>query len=78
MAYLEPGSPWENGYCESFDARLHDEVLSGEVFHSLCAAQILIEQWRKHYSTIRPHSALGYRPTAPETIVPIDQRPVMY
>ena len=53
-AYIEPGSPWENGYCESFNARLRDELLNGEVFYSLREAQILIEQWRKHYNTKRP------------------------
>ncbi|MEZ5826289.1 MAG: IS3 family transposase [Geminicoccaceae bacterium] len=77
-AYIEPGSPWENGYCESFNARFRDELLNGEVFYSLREAKILIEQWRKHYNTKRPHSALGYRPPAPETIVPMDPRPVMH
>ena len=77
-AYIEPGSPWENGYCESFNARLRDELLNGEVFYTLKEAQIIIEQWRKHYNTKRPHSALGYRPPAPETIVPMDQRPIMH
>ncbi|MEM9912732.1 MAG: IS3 family transposase [Pseudomonadota bacterium] len=77
-AYIEPGSPWENGYCESFNARLRDEFLNGEIFYSLREAQILIEEWRKHYNTKRPHSALGYRPPAPETIVQMDQRPVMH
>ncbi|MCK0172542.1 IS3 family transposase [Aliiroseovarius sp. S1123] len=77
-AYIEPGSPWENGYCESFNARLRDELLNGEVFYSLREAQILIEQWRKHYNTKRPHSALGYRPPAPETIVPMEQTPIMH
>ena len=77
-AYIEPGSPWENGYCESFNARFRDELLNGEVFYCLRAAQILIEQWRKHYNTIRPHSALGYRPPVPETIVQMDQRPLMH
>ncbi|UWQ74978.1 IS3 family transposase [Leisingera sp. M658] len=77
-AYIEPGSPWENGYCESFNARLRDELLNGEIFYGLREAQILIEQWRKHYNTKRPHSALGYRPPAPETIVLVDQRPVMH
>jgi putative transposase len=59
-AYIEPGSPWENGYCESFNARFRDEFLNGEIFYSLREAQILIEEWRKHYNTKRPHSALGY------------------
>ena len=77
-AYIEPGSPWENGYCESFNARLRDEFLYGEVFYSLREAEILVEQWRRHYNTRRPHSALGYRPPAPETFVPLDQRPVMH
>ncbi len=77
-AYIEPGSPWENGYCESFNARFRDELFDGEIFYSLREAQILIEQWRKHYNTKRPHSALGYRPPAPETIVPMDQRPTMH
>lgn len=68
----------ENGYCESFNARLRDEFLNGEVFYSLRKAEILVEQWRRHYNTRRPHSALGYRPPAPETFVPLDQRPVMH
>ncbi len=77
-AFIEPGSPWENGYVESFNARFRDELLNREVFYSLREAQIVIENWRKHYNTKRPHSALGYRPPAPETIVPIDQRPIMH
>jgi putative transposase len=77
-AYIQPGRPWENGYCESFNARFRDELLNGELFYTLREAQILIEQWRKHYNTTRPHSALGYRPPAPETVVPMDQRPVMH
>ncbi len=77
-AYIEPGSPWENGYCESFNARLRDELLNGEVFYTLKEAQIIIEQWRKHYNTTRPHSALGYRPPAPETIIPMVPRPIMH
>jgi putative transposase len=59
-AYIEPGSPWENGYCESFNARFRDELLNGEIFYSLREAQILIEQWRIHYNTVRPHSSLRY------------------
>jgi putative transposase len=62
--YIEPGSPWENGYCESFNGKLRDECLNQEIFYSLKEAQIIIEQWRKHYNTVRPHSALGYRPRA--------------
>ena len=77
-AYIEPGSPWENGYCESFNARLRDELLNGEVFYTLKEAQIILEQWRKHYNTKRPHSALGYRPPAPEAIILVDQRPIMH
>ena len=77
-AYIEPGSPWENGYVESFNARFRDELLDGEIFYSLREAQILIEQWRRHYNTVRPHSALGYRPPAPESIVLMDQRPLMH
>jgi transposase InsO family protein len=77
-AYIEPGSPWENGYCESSNASFRDELLDGEIFYSLREAQIPIEQWRKHYNTKRPHSALGYRPPAPEIIVPMDQRPTMH
>ncbi len=77
-AYIEPGSPWENGYCESFNARFRDELLNGEIFYTLKEAQIVIEQWRKHYNTVRPHSALGYRPPAPEVVVPLDLRPSMH
>jgi putative transposase len=65
--YITPGSPWENGYCESFNAKLRNELLNGEIFYTLREAQVLIEQWRQHYNRIRPHSALGYRPPAPET-----------
>ena len=67
-AYIEPGSPWENGYCESFNVRLRDELLDGEIFYSLKEAQTVIEAWRRHYNTIRPHSALAYRPPAPEVV----------
>jgi len=77
-AYITPGSPWENGYCESFNARFRDELLNGELFYSMREAQIIIEEWRKHYNTVRPHSALGYRPPAPESIIPMDQRPIMH
>ena len=68
--YIEPGSPWENGYCESFNSKLRDELLAGELFSTLYEAQVLIERWRQHYNTIRPHSSLGYRPPAPETVLP--------
>jgi transposase InsO family protein len=63
--YIEPGSPWENGYCESFNGKLRDECLNGEIFYSLKEAQVVIEHWRVEYNTRRPHSALGYRPPAP-------------
>jgi putative transposase len=65
--YIEPGSPWENGYVESFHGRLRDELLNGELFDTLWEARVLLEQWRREYNAIRPHSALGYRPPAPET-----------
>ena len=68
-AYIEPGSPWENGYVESFNGKLRDELLNAEVFNTLAEARVLIEQWRTHYNTVRPHSSLGYRPPAPEVIV---------
>jgi putative transposase len=68
--YIEPGSPWENGYCESFNGKLRDEFLNGEIFYSLKEAQILTERWRVEYNTARPHSALGYRPPAPQAILP--------
>ncbi len=66
--FIEPGSLWENGYVESFNGKMRDELLNGEIFYSLKEAQILIEQWRKAYNAVRPHSALGYRPPAPEAI----------
>jgi putative transposase len=69
--YIEPGSPWENGYCESFNGKLRDECLNGEVFYSLKEAQIVIERWRVEYNTERPHSALGYRPPAPAACSPL-------
>jgi transposase InsO family protein len=68
--YIEPGSPWENGYCESFNGKLRDECLNGEIFYSLKEAQIVIEKWRVEYNTRRPHSALGYRPPAPAAYSP--------
>ena len=69
-AYIEPGSPWENGFIESFNARLRDELLNGEIFYSLKEAQIVIESWRRHFNTVRPHGSLGYRPPAPEVLIP--------
>ncbi len=68
-AYIEPGSPWENGYCESFNSKLRDELLNGEVFCTLQEARIVIESWRQHYNTVRPHSSLGYKPPAPEAFI---------
>jgi putative transposase len=64
-AFIEPGSPWENGYCESFNAKLRDELLNGEIFYSLAEARAVIEAWRQHYNTVRPHSSLDYKPPAP-------------
>ena len=66
--YIEPGSPWENGYNESFNGKLRDELLDREIFYTLQEAKVLIEQWRRHYNRVRPHSALGYRPPAPEAM----------
>ncbi len=68
--YIAPGSPWENGDNESFNGKLGDDLLDGEIFHSLNEAQAPIERWRHHYNTVRPHSALGYRPPAPQAIAP--------
>ena len=68
--FIEPGSPWENGYCESFNSKLRDELLNGEIFTTLREAQVLIESWRRHYNAVRPHSSLGYRPPAPLAILP--------
>jgi putative transposase len=69
-AYIAPGSPWENGFIESFNARLRDELLDGEIFYSLREAQVVIESWRRHYNTVRPHASLGYRAPVPEVFVP--------
>ncbi len=63
--YIEPGSPWENGYCESFNSKLRDEFLNGEIFYSMKELRVLAERWRVHYNTVRPHSSLGYRSPAP-------------
>ncbi len=68
--YIEPGSPWENGYVESFNGKLRDELLNREVFETLREAQVLIERWRREYNQRRPHSALGYRSPAPEAFLP--------
>jgi putative transposase len=69
-AYITPGSPWENGFIESFNARLRDELLNGEIFYTLREAQIVIESWRRHYNAVRPHASIGYRAPAPEVFVP--------
>ena len=68
--YITPASPWENGYNENFNGSLRDELLNGEIFYSLTEAKVLIEAWRRHYNTIRPHSSLGYHPPAPQTATP--------
>ena len=79
--FIAPGSQWENGYNESFNGKLRDELLNGEIFYSLKEAKVVIEQWRKYYNTKRPHSALGYRPSAPVAYSPIptplDQTAIM-
>jgi putative transposase len=79
--FIAPGSPWENGYNESFNGKLRDELLNGEIFYSLKEAKVVIEQWRRHYNTKRPHSALGYRPPAPVVYspipVPLEQSEIM-
>jgi transposase InsO family protein len=67
--FIEPGSPWENGYIESFNGKMRDELLSREIFTTLQEAKVLIEQWRREYNQVRPHSALGYRPPAPEVLL---------
>jgi transposase InsO family protein len=68
--FIEPGSPWENGYNESFNGKLRDEPLDREIFYTLLEAQVLVEWWRQQYNRIRPHSSLGYRPPAPEAVMP--------
>ena len=79
--FIEPGSPWENGYNESFNGKLRDQLLNGEIFYSLKEATIIIEGWPIHYNTRRPHSALGYKPPAPVTRAikptPINQPAIM-
>jgi len=69
--YIEPGSPWENGYIESFNGKMRDELLNREIFTTLQEAKVLIEQWRREYNQVRPHSARGYRPPAPEAILSV-------
>jgi putative transposase len=72
--FIEPGSPWENGYIESFNGKLRDELLNREIFTTLTEAKILIEQWRREYNQIRPHSALEYQPPAPAAILTMATR----
>jgi putative transposase len=69
--FIEPGSPWENGYIESFNGKMRDELLNGEMFDTILEASVVTEQWRRQYNQRRPHSALGYRPPAPEAILPV-------
>ncbi len=64
--FIEPGSPWENGYVESFNGKLRDELLNREIFYTLTEAQVLVRRWRRQYNQVRPHSSLGYQPPAPE------------
>jgi transposase InsO family protein len=74
--FIEPGSPWENGYVESFNGKLRDELLNPEAFDTLLEARVLVERWRRDYNRVRPHSSLGYRPPAPEAILPGPPAPV--
>jgi len=67
--FIEPGSPWENGFIESFNGKLRDELLNVELFDTLLEARVLTERWRRHYNVVRPHSSLGYRPPAPEALL---------
>ena len=73
--FIEPGSPWENGYIESFNGKMRDEFLNDEIFYSLKEANVLLEQWRIYYNTIRPHSSLGYKPPAPKTTIEVQSTP---
>ena len=75
--YIEPGSPWENGYIESFNGKLRDELLDREVFYTLLEVRVLTERYRRTYNQVRPHSSLGYRPPAPEALLPADSVPVL-
>ena len=75
IKHIEPGSPWENGYVESFNGKLRDELLDREVFYTLLEVRVLTEQYRQTYNRIRPHSSLGYRPPAPGTLLPEEPCP---
>ena len=68
--FIEPGSPWENGYNESFNGKLRDQLLNGEIFYTLREAKVILEWWRWHYNHVRPHSSLRFRPPAPEAMLP--------
>jgi len=74
--FIEPGSPWENGYVESLNGKLRDELLNREIFYTLTEAKVLVEHWRREYNQVRPHSSLGYRPPAPEAIRPLPTPPL--
>jgi len=74
--YIEPGSPWENGYVESFNGKMRDELLNGEIFYTIKEAQVMIEQWRRYYNTVRPHSSLGYKAPVPQSHL-LDLKPIM-
>lgn len=76
--FIEPGSPWENGYVESFNGKLRDELLNWEIFTTVSEAQVLLEGWRTEYNSVRPHSALGYRPPAPEAVLPWSPLPTPF
>jgi putative transposase len=75
--YIAPGSPWENGYCESFNGRMRDEFLNGEIFYRLKEAQVLVEKWRREYNEVRPHSSLGYKAPAPLAVLPSYEKEVV-
>ena len=75
--FIEPGSPWENGYVESFNGKLRDELLAREIFETLLEARVLTTQWKRQYNTKRPHSALGYRPPAPEAVEAVAEPAVL-
>jgi transposase InsO family protein len=77
-AFIEPGSPWENGCNESFNGKPRDELLNREIFYNITEAKVVIENWRKEYNTVRPHSSLDYRPPAPETIAPLTFDPFWF
>ncbi len=68
-AYIEPGSPWENGYCESFNSKMRDEFLNRELFDTMVEVEVLTKLWVREYNTVRPHSSLGYKPPAPQAIL---------